>query len=83
MKTNNHNSPKKLLSILAMTLFMIFVLSLVSCNKSPNGIDDDKIDNNTPRTSVPAELVGEWQTGTVSSVNFYNPTTGVWGAPSG
>jgi len=52
---------------------------MIQCNESPTDSDD----NNTPRTSVPLDLVGEWQTGTVSSVNFYNPVTGVWGAPSG
>ncbi len=83
MKTNKYNSLKKLMDIFAATLFMVFVLSLVSCKESPNSIDDDKNDENTPKTSVPAALVGEWQSGTVSSVNFYNPTTGVWGAPSG
>jgi hypothetical protein len=80
MKTDNHNSVKKLMSTFAVVLIMIFALSLVDCKKNPTDPDDD---NNTPRTSVPATLVGEWQSGTVSSVNFYNPTTGVWGAPSG
>jgi hypothetical protein len=83
MKMNKDNSLKKLLSIFAATLSIIFALSFVSCKESPNGPNDDKTDEKTPRTSVPAALVGEWQTGTVSSVNFYNPTTGVWGAPSG
>jgi hypothetical protein len=38
---------------------------------------------NTPQTSVPSELSGEWLLGTVSSVDFYNPNTGTWGNPSG
>lgn len=33
--------------------------------------------------SVPGELVGGWYNGSVSSVNFYDPSTGHWGAPSG
>lgn len=37
----------------------------------------------TPRTPLPAELVGRWHTGSVSSINYYNPSTGQWAAPSG
>jgi hypothetical protein len=29
------------------------------------------------------ELVGEWSSGGVSTVDFYNPSTGSWAAPSG
>jgi hypothetical protein len=32
---------------------------------------------------VPAELVGEWEKGSVSATRFYNPATGVFAAPSG
>lgn len=69
----------------ATMLFIILILFVGGCKSSPTDADDGdgKNGGNTPRTSVPAELVGDWKTGTVSSVNFYNPTTGVWGAPSG
>lgn len=40
-------------------------------------------DPGTPRTAVPASIADGWYTGTISSVNFFNPTTGSWGAPSG
>lgn len=80
MNTNTQKSLKKFRIIFATALFVIFVVSFTSCKKSPTDPDDD---DRTPRTSVPAALVGEWQSGTVSSVNFYNPTTGAWGAPSG
>ena len=32
---------------------------------------------------VPSQYVGTWVSGNVSTVNFYNPNTGSWGAPSG
>lgn len=31
-----------------------------------------------PGTPVPAELLGTWYTGNVSSVNFFQPSTGHW-----
>jgi hypothetical protein len=37
----------------------------------------------TPRTDVPQALVGKWYSGTVSSVDFYDPGSGSWGDPSG
>jgi hypothetical protein len=83
MKMNKDNSLKKLLSLFAVAIVVTFALSLIGCKESPTKVDDNKIDDNTPRTSLAAALVGEWQTGTVSSVNFYNPTTGVFGPPSG
>ena len=37
-----------------------------------------------PRTGGgPAGLIGNWQSGSISSINFYNPATGSWAAPSG
>lgn len=36
-----------------------------------------------PGTPVPAELQGAWRYGTISSVDYYDPVTGSWGAPSG
>lgn len=38
---------------------------------------------NTPRSAVPAELVGSWYEGSVSTINYYDPTTGAWAPPSG
>jgi len=73
------------MSIVITILCLIFAFSFPSCKESPTGVDDNtnNNNNNTPKTVVPSVLVGEWQTGTMSSVNFYNPTTGVWGTPSG
>lgn len=70
-----------------LTIFVLLfglILSLGGCKSSPTDpTDRGNNNNNTPRTPVPAQLTGAWQTGTVSSVNFYNPITGSWGAPSG
>jgi hypothetical protein len=37
----------------------------------------------TPRTELPTELTGRWSTGSVGNINYYNPSTGQWAAPSG
>jgi len=37
----------------------------------------------TPRSALPPELAGEWFTGTLSSIQYYDQTTGVWQDPSG
>ena len=81
MKRKKQDTFKNATFILVKSVLVILLILLVQCKKSPTDIDDNK--NNTPRTSVPAVLVAEWQSGTVSSVNFYNPNTGAWGAPSG
>ena len=36
-----------------------------------------------PGDRVPSQYVGTWVSGNVSPVNFYSPSTGSWGAPSG
>jgi hypothetical protein len=81
MKTERNGFSK----LAGMAVFALFMILMLGCKSNPTAADDNNNNNgnNTPRTSVPAPLVGAWQTGTVSSVNFYNPTTGSWGAPSG
>jgi len=37
----------------------------------------------TPRSPLPAELVGAWFTGTLSSIQYYDRVTGQWQNPSG
>jgi hypothetical protein len=32
---------------------------------------------------MPTELVGEWYSGSSSSIGFYDPATGSWGSPNG
>lgn len=36
-----------------------------------------------PGSAIPTELQGAWRYGSISSVDYYDPVTGVWGAPSG
>jgi len=60
---------------------IVSVASITGCKKSPT--DNGENIENTPRTSVPEVLTGEWQTGTISSINFFNSSTGAWGTPSG
>jgi hypothetical protein len=71
--------------LLISVLLLGLILYLGGCKSNPTAADDGNNNNGntTPRTSVPAQLTGAWQSGTVSSINFYNPTTGTWGAPSG
>lgn len=37
----------------------------------------------TTKAAVPAALVGEWQSGFLAAVNFYNPSTQQWSEPNG
>lgn len=37
----------------------------------------------SPRTEVPDEVVGTWNYGTVTGVDFYDPSTGRWAPSSG
>jgi hypothetical protein len=37
----------------------------------------------TPRSDVPAPLAGAWYTGTLSTIQYYDDTTGEWLDPSG
>ncbi len=71
--------------LLVAVLLLGMILHFGGCKSNPTASDDsnNNVGNNTPRTSVPAQLVSTWQRGTVSSINFYNPLTGTWGAPSG
>lgn len=36
-----------------------------------------------PGTPVPTELQGEWSFGSISSIQYYNPSNGHWGQPAG
>ncbi|NUO80590.1 hypothetical protein HUU05_10970 [candidate division KSB1 bacterium] len=84
MQANAQQAIRKRIGTFVTVLPVIFVLILGGCKSNPASAEDDNDNgNDTPRTSVPAQLVGTWYTGTVSSVNFYNPNTGAWGAPSG
>jgi hypothetical protein len=81
MKTKRNDFSKRI----SIVVFTLFIGVTLGCKGNPTAADDSSKDNgsNTPRTSVPAQLVNTWKTGTVSSVNFYNPNTGSWGPPSG
>jgi hypothetical protein len=48
-----------------------------------NADGGDDLGNRSRDSVVPAELIGEWQKGSVSATRFYNPVTGVFAAPSG
>jgi len=82
MQTSNQKSQKNLLGIFLTGLLMIYTLLFMGCSKDPASPDDDG-NKNTPRTAVPVYLTGDWQTGTISSIDFFNPVTGVFGPPSG
>ncbi|MGH7598829.1 MAG: hypothetical protein ACREOI_20945 [bacterium] len=84
MKKINPKSLGQRIVIAASLLPIIFVLYLGGCKSNPAAADGGNDGgNNTPRTAVPAPLAAAWYSGTVSSVNFFNPNTGQWAAPSG
>lgn len=63
------------------SLALLLLVLLVACGQaSPGGGPAGPA---LPGTPVPVELQGEWRYGSISSVNYYDPATGAWGAPSG
>lgn len=65
-------------------LFMAGVMYFGGCKSNPADANDGGNKNNTtPRTAVPAEIAGDWYNGSISTINYYNPTTGQWSPPSG
>lgn len=62
-------------------LLVAFGMFAAGCSKDSGSINQP--DNSTPRTDVPVELAKEWYYGNLSSVNFFNPSTGQFSAPSG
>jgi len=83
MKILKTQSRKKLTGITVFTLLVLFAFSMYGCNESPTDAKNEENNSSTPRTSVPNQLVADWYAGNITSVNFYNPTTGAWAAPSG
>jgi len=70
-------------TIATLKSFMIVIVTsllIIACKKesatSPGEVA------NTPRTSVPAELVGDWHSGTTSFIGFYDRASGRWSNPS-
>lgn len=59
------------------SLALALALTLAACG---GGVDDDL---DTPRSDISAPLAGEWFTGTLSTLQYYNPTTGEFQDPSG
>ncbi len=81
MKTLNPKPLHRRGALIMAALSTVVALALNGCKSNPTGVDNDDKNNgndDTPRTAVPAELVGAWHHGSVSSINFYNPTTGSW-----
>lgn len=60
------------------TILFALSLSLAACG---GGVGDDDLD--TPRTEITSPLAGEWFTGTLSSIQYYNRDTGEFQNPSG
>jgi len=61
-------------------------LSYPSAHAAPERAPAVPAGGSTPQAApaaVPGSLVGRWRSGSVSSMNFYNPATGHWAAPSG
>ncbi|UJR87344.1 MULTISPECIES: hypothetical protein [Sandaracinus] len=59
-------------------LFVIAILAALTVSACR---DDGAPD--TPRSGVPAEIAGEWFTGTLSTIQYYNRDNGEWLDPSG
>lgn len=61
-----------------LTLSALSVLSFAACDADGGTAPID-----TPKSALPEELAGQWFTGTLSSIQYYDRTTGVWQNPSG
>lgn len=61
---------------IASALTLLLTLTAAACTT-----DDDAPD--TPRSAVPADLAGAWFTGTLSTLQYYDRSTGEWQDPSG
>jgi hypothetical protein len=61
-------------------ILILFINFLVGCSSVAG---PGEIPGNTPRSSVPAELVGSWYEGNPSTINYYDPYTGEWAPPNG
>lgn len=87
MKVMEMQFPKTLAGIIMFTLFIFFAAALYGCSDNPAAPQDENNNPPNPGTgtgnTIPAALVGDWYAGDISSVNFYNPSNGSWGAPSG
>lgn len=59
-------------------VFPLLLVLLVACGQANLGGNPA-----LPGTPVPPELQGEWRYGTLSSIDYYDPTTGAWASPSG
>lgn len=75
-----------------MTKQLLLVLFLFSTSAALTGCSGDERDPglkpdpnapSTPRSEVPAEMTGEWFTGTISSIQYYDRGTGQWQSPNG
>ena len=59
-------------------------LLLVTSIMALLGACDDPAENlDTPRSDLPAELAGDWFTGTLSTIQYYDSYSGEWQDPSG
>lgn len=58
------------------TLLAASLSLLVACTDEDGGFD-------TPRSEVPAPLAGDWFTGSLSTIQYYDETTGQFADPSG
>jgi hypothetical protein len=58
----------------------VLVGLLSACGGAPGlgGVPAD-----TPRSVLPAAMVGSWYEGSISTIDYYDPVTGVWAPPSG
>ncbi|HUQ00846.1 MAG TPA: hypothetical protein VM261_00065 [Kofleriaceae bacterium] len=65
------------MSLLIRSLIATPLLFTAACSDT----GDDGLD--TPRSELPAALAGDWFTGTLSSIQYYDRDTGAWQNPSG
>jgi hypothetical protein len=62
---------------------VIAVLALSACPGGGGTLEEEGASFDTPRTAVPQQLEGDWFVGSLSSIDYYDRSTGTWAEESG
>lgn len=68
---------------LLLTIFGALCLFPACSGEDGGGLDPDPSAPVTPRTDVPDQMTGDWFTGTISSIQYYDRSSGQWQTPNG
>lgn len=70
-------------SVLRAATISTFTAAMIGAVALTAACGDGGVELTTPRSELPEPLVGDWFTGTLSSIQYYDRDTGEWQDPSG